>query len=120
MINIVDKRQCCGCTACVQKCPKHCIFLYEDGEGFLYPKIDINNCIDCGLCEKVCPFQDCDKSLLPLEVWAVKNRNEPDRMHSSSGGVFIALAREVLALDGVVFGAVFDENYEGKQSKIGS
>lgn len=86
MINIVDKRQCCGCTACVQKCPKHCIFLYEDGEGFLYPKIDINNCIDCGLCEKVCPFQDCDKSLLPLEVWAVKNRNEPDRMHSSSGG----------------------------------
>lgn len=56
MINIVDKRQCCGCTACVQKCPKHCIFLYEDGEGFLYPKIDINNCIDCGLCEKVCPF----------------------------------------------------------------
>ena len=78
MINIVDKRQCCGCTACVQKCPKHCIFLYEDGEGFLYPKIDINNCIDCGLCEKVCPFQDCDKSLLPLEVWAVKNRNDPD------------------------------------------
>ena len=116
MINIVDKRQCCGCTACVQKCPKHCIFLYEDGEGFLYPKIDINNCIDCGLCEKVCPFQDCDKSLLPLEVWAVKNRNEPDRMHSSSGGVFIALAREVLALDGVVFGAVFDENYEVKMA----
>lgn len=116
MINIVDKRQCCGCTACVQKCPKHCIFLYEDGEGFLYLKIDINNCIDCGLCEKVCPFQDCDKSLLPLEVWAVKNRNEPDRMHSSSGGVFIALAREVLALDGVVFGAVFDENYEVKMA----
>ena len=53
MIHIVDKRQCCGCAACVQKCPKHCISLYEDEEGFLYPRIDTNNCIDCGLCEKV-------------------------------------------------------------------
>ena len=46
MIHIVDKRQCCGCAACVQKCPKHCISLYEDEEGFLYPRIDTNNCID--------------------------------------------------------------------------
>lgn len=114
MIHITDKRQCCGCAACVQKCPKHCISLYEDEEGFLYPRIDTNNCIDCGLCEKVCPFLNCGKPVLPMEVGAVKNQNESDRMHSSSGGVFIALAREVLALDGVVFGAVFDENYEVK------
>lgn len=98
----------------MQKCPKHCISLYEDEEGFLYPRIDINNCIDCGLCEKVCPFLNCDKTVPPQVVWAVKNQNESDRMHSSSGGVFIALAREVLALGGVVFGAVFDENYEVK------
>lgn len=45
MIRIVDKRQCCGCAACVQKCPKHCISFYEDEEGFLYPRIDTNNCI---------------------------------------------------------------------------
>lgn len=114
MIHIVDKRQCCGCAACVQKCPKHCISLYEDEEGFLYPRIDTNNCIDCGLCEKVCPFLNCDKAVPPQEVWAVKNQNESDRMHSSSGGVFIALAREVLAWGGVVFGAVFDGNYEVK------
>ena len=114
MIRIVDKRQCCGCAACVQKCPKHCISFYEDEEGFLYPRIDTNNCIDCGLCEKVCPFLNCDKAVPPQEVWAVKNKNESDRIHSSSGGVFIALAREVLAWGGVVFGAVFDENYEVK------
>lgn len=114
MIYITDKRQCCGCTACVQKCPEHCISLYEDEEGFLYPKADTSNCIDCGLCEKVCPFLNCGQAIPPEEVWAVKNRNESDRIHSSSGGVFIALAREVLALGGVVFGAVFDENYEVK------
>ena len=112
MICIQDKKDCCGCSACVQKCPKHCISFYEDEEGFLYPRIDTNNCIDCGLCEKVCPFLNCDKAVPPQEVWAVKNQNESDRMHSSSGGVFIALAREVLAWGGVVFGAVFDENYE--------
>ena len=116
MICIQDKKDCCGCSACVQKCPKHCISFYEDEEGFLYPRIDTNNCIDCGLCEKVCPFLNCDKAVPPQEVWAVKNQNESDRMHSSSGGVFIALAREVLALDGVVFGAVFDENYEVKMA----
>ncbi len=114
MICIQDKRQCCGCSACAQKCPKHCISLYEDEEGFLYPRIDTNNCIDCGLCEKVCPFLNCDKAIPPQEVWAVKNQNEWDRVHSSSGGVFIALARETLALGGVVFGVVFDENYEVK------
>ena len=101
MICIQDKKDCCGCSACVQKCPKHCISFYEDEEGFLYPRIDTNNCIDCGLCEKVCPFLNCDKAVPPQEVWAVKNQNESDRMHSSSGGVFIALAREVLAWGGV-------------------
>lgn len=116
MIHIADKRQCCGCSACVQKCPKHCISFYEDEEGFLYPRIDTNHCIDCGLCEKVCPFLNCDKAVPPQEVWAVKNQNELDRMHSSSGGVFIALAREVLAWGGVVFGAVFDGNYEVKMA----
>ena len=62
MICIQDKKDCCGCSACVQKCPKHCISFYEDEEGFLYPRIDTNNCIDCGLCEKVCPFLNYTES----------------------------------------------------------
>ena len=55
MINITDKSQCCGCNACVQRCPKQCVTMQEDEEGFLYPKVDHAACIDCGLCEKVCP-----------------------------------------------------------------
>lgn len=114
MIQITDKHLCCGCASCVQKCPKQCISLYEDEEGFLYPKVMVEDCIDCGLCEKVCPLLNNSKPILPKDVWAVKNQNESDRMHSSSGGVFIALAREVLASGGVVFGAVFDTDYEVK------
>ena len=116
MIHIEKKGDCCGCSACVQKCPKQCISLVEDGEGFLYPKVDAAGCIDCGLCEKVCPWINRPEKFPPKEVLAVKNRNETERMASSSGGVFIALAREVIGRGGVVFGAVFDEKWEVKHA----
>lgn len=41
MIQILDKHNCCGCNACVQKCPKQCISMHEDEEGFLYPIVDL-------------------------------------------------------------------------------
>ena len=112
MINIIDKKNCCGCSACAQRCPKHCISLEEDSEGFLYPKVDKSVCIDCGLCEKVCPIINRAEKIEPLKVLAVKNTNEEERMNSSSGGVFLPLAREVIAKGGVVFGAVYDEHWE--------
>lgn len=116
MINITDKKRCCGCAACVQRCPKHCIHMKEDSEGFLYPEVDKSLCIDCGLCEKVCPFLHQDAPIEVHAVRAVKNRNESERMNSSSGGVFIALARAVIEENGVVFGAVFDEKWEVKHT----
>ena len=112
MINITEKQNCCGCSACVQKCPKQCITLEVDSEGFLYPKVDVSGCIGCGICERVCPWINRPEPLQPQEVFAVKNRNEEERMASSSGGVFIALAKKTLEKGGVVFGAVFDENWE--------
>lgn len=49
-----DKGNCTGCSACYSICPKHCITMNADKEGFLYPEIT-GECISCGLCEKVCP-----------------------------------------------------------------
>ncbi len=112
MIKIQSKQDCCGCAACVQRCPKRCISMKEDNEGFLYPVVDESICIDCGLCEKVCPIINRPEKLPVKEVLAVKNRNEAERMASSSGGVFIALAKKTIEKGGVVFGAVFDENWE--------
>ena len=112
MIHIIDKKNCCGCSACVQRCPKQCILLSEDEEGFLYPKVDETKCVNCGLCEKVCPILNPQEKIQPQEVLAVKNPNEEERMASSSGGVFLPLAREVLNKGGVVFGAVYDANWE--------
>ncbi len=112
MIEIKDKKGCCGCSACVQKCPKQCISLKEDNEGFLYPIVDKESCIDCGLCEKVCPVLHQGEPHKPLQVYAAKNEDEEIRRQSSSGGIFTLLAEKVIQEGGVVFGARFDEHWE--------
>lgn len=114
MISIKDKQDCCGCAACVQRCPKQCITLHEDNEGFLYPQVDGSLCIDCGLCEKVCPVINQADERTPLGVYAAKNPNESVRMQSSSGGVFTMLAEQVISTGGVVFGACWDDEWNIK------
>lgn len=112
MIKIDNKSQCCGCNACASRCPKQCITLQEDAEGFRYPVIDIALCIDCGVCERVCPVIHPGEERTPLQAFAAVNPDETIRMQSSSGGVFTAIAEQIIAEGGVVFGAAFDENWE--------
>ncbi len=112
MIDIIDKKECCGCGACVQICPKSCIDFSEDNEGFYYPKVDLNLCINCHLCEKVCPEINPYEARDPLSIYGAKNKNEEIRTQSSSGGVFSILAEYTINKQGVVFGAKFDNNWE--------
>ncbi len=112
MIEIKEKYNCCGCSACVQICPKQCISLSADNEGFLYPQVDTAVCINCGLCEKVCPVINQNEPRMPLEVYAAKNTDEEIRLKSSSGGIFTLLAEHIISEGGVVFGARFNENWE--------
>ena len=112
MISITDKHNCCGCEACVQKCPKQCISFNEDKEGFRYPLVEASLCIECGACEKVCPVIHSSEPRQPLHFYASKNPNEDVRLASSSGGVFTLLAESVILQGGVVFGAKFNEQWE--------
>lgn len=114
MIDIKDKKLCCGCNACVQRCPKQCISVQKDEEGFLYPIVDLSICIDCGLCEKVCLVLNQGSERNPIEVFAAVNKDDSIRMQSSSGGIFTALAEQIIQEKGVVFGARFDEKWEVK------
>lgn len=111
MIRIYNKHDCCGCNSCVQRCPKSSITMREDEEGFLYPDVDESTCIDCGLCETVCPVIHQSTVRKPIAVCAAKNKDEKIRLSSSSGGAFTALAESVIDEDGVVFGAKFDEDW---------
>lgn len=112
MIQIVDKSQCCGCSACEQICHRHCITMQEDKEGFLYPFVDMDKCVDCGLCERVCPMQDTTSKKETLQILASYNPDEDERLLSSSGGIFVALAKTIIKEEGVIFGAIFDKNWE--------
>lgn len=112
MISLNSNSNCCGCGACVQKCPKQCISLHEDKEGFLYPRVNTDTCVNCGLCEKVCPMLTPYESRKPLQVLAAINNDKEIRMQSSSGGIFTLLAEKVINEGGVVFGARFDEDWQ--------
>ena len=109
----LEKKDCSGCTACVSACPKHCIAMKPDEEGFFYPEIDKSLCIECGLCEKVCPFDKPKyENTMITDVYACYVKEQKQRKRSTSGGLFYAIAQWVIANDGVVYGAAFDTNFK--------
>ena len=111
MIEIKEKKNCCGCHACATVCAIHCIAMQPDEQGFFYPVVDMKLCVDCGLCEKVCPVINQSEDKKPIKVFAAKNKNEEVRRKSSSGGMFTLLAEYVLNNGGVVFGTKFDDDW---------
>lgn len=111
-------KNCCGCNACEQVCPKKCIIFTRDKEGFMYPQIDHDICVDCGVCLRHCPIAGDIKTGKNPEVFAAKF-NDPDVVFkSTSGGVFMALAFFVLNKNGVVFGCAYDENLVAKHIAV--
>ena len=107
-----NKNNCCGCSACAAVCPKDCIVMTPDTEGFLYPLVDSVKCIDCGLCEKVCHEIHPYDEHIPIKVYAAMNNDVEIRTSSSSGGLFYAFAQKAIQQGGVVFGARFDKNWQ--------
>ena len=115
MINITDKRECCGCTACQSICKKGAIEMLPDEEGFLYPSVDMDKCIQCGLCEKVCPIVKRKNTIREnsyLDLFALRIRNHDVLMKSSSGGAFSAIAEYVISQGGIVVGATYNEKMQ--------
>lgn len=103
-------KDCCGCGACEQLCPKNCITFEYDSEGFLYPQVNADLCTDCGLCAKRCPITSDVKRGKNPEVYAAKYTDRDTVFNSTSGGIFISLALNVLEKGGIVFGCAYDEN----------
>ena len=111
---LADKYNCSGCLACVESCPTGALFSRWNDEGHLTYGLTVEECIECNKCEKNCPalnryqygLNDLTLST-PFAVWA----NDAElRKKSTSGGVFAAIAKQVLDKGGVVFGAALIDN----------
>lgn len=110
MIEIKDKKDCCGCWACYNACPKQCITMEEDNEGFRYPQVNKDVCIDCHLCEKVCPILNGKtEEKKSQKAYLLQIKDDKIRKESTSGGSFTAIASWILMRGGVVFGVAFDD-----------
>ena len=114
MIKITDKANCTGCTACYNICSKQSITMQSDHEGFLYPLVNENTCIECGLCEKVCPvinYAGTSKNKV-ISAYAAHHKNKETWNLSSSGGAFSAIVEFIYANNGVVYGAAYNDEFQ--------
>lgn len=114
MIKISKKEDCCGCTACASICPHDAITMVPDALGFLYPQVDMNKCVDCGLCERVCAFNDNYDTSLNLDkplAYGARHKNMKEVETSRSGAAFIALSDYILEHGGVVYGAGYADHF---------
>lgn len=114
----LDYKKCCGCNACIATCPVNAIVQQKDELGFSYPIVDEEKCIRCGKCIKACQM---DAIVYPetfkYEYYAGQSKDEEILKVSSSGGIFDALARQILSCGGTVYGAGFDEAWNVVHSR---
>lgn len=113
MPTLANKDLCVGCTACVSKCPKHCLDIVYDEAGFAYLKLsNAEYCKKCNLCERVCPI--LNKTEIDNEstsAFAAFSLDNQIRSESSSGGIFTELALQVLSKNGLVYGAAYNDSW---------
>lgn len=114
MINIKNPADCCGCTACASICAHDAIAMVPDALGFLYPKVDKGKCVECGLCEKVCAFNnhyDTSLNLNKPSAYAARHKDMNEVETSRSGAAFIAISDYILEQGGVVYGAGYTDHF---------
>lgn len=115
---ICDKKECTGCFACYNICPKKAIEMIEDDNGFIYPRINKEKCIDCNLCRKVCPSLNKATFNSPKVCYAMQAKDSEKLKESTSGGASTIFAEYILKNDGVIYGAAFEEGFKIQYVRI--
>ena len=113
MIGVICPRgDCTGCMACLQACVHTAIRMYSDEEGFLRPIISKDLCVECGLCQRICPVNHLPLKRPSKKVFSGWSKDLSVRERSSSGGVFSEIAKHCISKGGVVFGCALDDNQQ--------
>ena len=107
---ICNKKECTGCTACLNACPRKAISMIEDKCGFLHPTIDQTKCVNCGICHSICPVLNKKENISVNKCYVGYAKENKYKENSSSGGIFPIIAEKILDSNGIVIGATFDEN----------
>lgn len=117
----LKQHECCGCSFCKTICPKQCISMKQNKEGFFYPIVDETKCISCGFCMDNCiQRKPHSVSLEASQTYIGYNSDSEIRAHSSSGGIFHAIASQFVFAGGIVYGAAFDEKSMVKHIRVDS
>lgn len=112
MKKICSNKYCTSCGACAEICPKSAIKMKKNEYGFVFPEIDESICIDCGLCYKKCHINASMEMKYPQDAYAVWSSNPEDRKTSASGGAASVFYKKVLSMNGICYGAIFDEDFK--------
>ncbi|MBR6689075.1 MAG: Coenzyme F420 hydrogenase/dehydrogenase, beta subunit C-terminal domain [Clostridia bacterium] len=113
-----NKIECNGCTACAYICPKQCIAMKEDNEGFIYPVIDETKCVHCSKCLTVCSNTYKREEKRKIIPFAIINNDKQILSKSTSGGTFYALLADLFSKsNSVCYGAAYDANLEVKHMR---
>lgn len=112
---------CFECRCCEQICTHNAISFIENAEGFSYPIINKDSCINCGLCSANCPANNAyNLKNNPQKVYAAQVKDKSVLSKSSSGGMFSLIASFIINNKGIVYGACFDENFKCKHIGVTS
>lgn len=111
MPQLVPHNSCTACGACMAACPQEAISMQTDKQGALYPKIDFSRCIECNLCEKICPIHNPCSYYYPQKCYAAWNVIDEERKTSASGGIAIAMYEYALKHKYICIGAVQEVDF---------
>ena len=109
--NITTIKNCSGCFLCEILCPKQCISKMKNNNGFFTPVVSEARCVECGLCLNVCPCTQKTGNK-PIKIFGARNKNSEVLKKSTSGGAFTAVSDWVVSNNGIVFGAVFNDDFD--------
>ena len=115
-MQVCDCSICTGCGVCADACPKKCIKIEYDNNGFLQSYVDEDKCISCGKCQKVCPALNPRTSNPISNAYKIRRKDNDAIINSTSGGVAALISEHIISNGGVVVGCGFDEKLVLKHS----